>query len=59
MEFFGASAICSRQAIEQVTRVITHVIERFRFDYEYEYDYEIRHFWRQLRASSRADVIKS
>ena len=57
MEFFGASAICSRQAIEQVTRVITHVIERFRFDYEY--DYEIRHFWRQLRASSRADVIKS
>ena len=57
MEFFGASAICSRQAIEQVTRVITHVIERFRFDYEY--DYEIRHFWRQLLASSRADVIKS
>ena len=31
----------------------------FRFDYEYEYDYEIRHFWRQLLASSRADVIKS
>ena len=30
-------------------------IERFRF----EYDYEIRHFWRQLLASSRADVIKS
>ena len=28
---------------------------RFRFDY----DYEIRHFWRQLLASSRADVIKS
>ena len=31
----------------------------FRFDYEYEYDYEIRHFWRQLLASSPADVIKS
>ena len=34
-------------------------LESFRFDYEYEYEYEIRHFWRQLLASSRADVIKS
>ena len=33
--------------------------ESFRFDSEYEYDYEIRHFGRQLLASSRADVIKS
>ena len=33
------------------------LIESFRFDYEY--DYEIRHFWRQLLASSPADVIKS
>ena len=31
------------------------IIESFRFDY----DYEIRHFWRQLLASSRADVTKS
>ena len=40
---------------------ISLIIESFRFDYEYEYeyDYEIRHFWRQLLASSRADVIKS
>ena len=30
------------------------IIESFRFDYEYEYDYEIRHFWRQLLASSPA-----
>ena len=29
------------------------IIESFRFDY----DYETRHFWRQLLASSRADVI--
>ena len=35
------------------------LIERFRFDHECEYDYEIRHFWRQLLASSGADVIKS
>ena len=32
---------------------------RFRFDYECEYNYEIRHFGRQLLASSRADVINS
>ena len=35
------------------------ITDRFRFDYEYDYDYEIHHFWRQLLASSRADVIKS
>ena len=35
------------------------VLRSFRFDYEYDYDYKIRHFWRQLIASSRADVIKS
>ena len=35
------------------------ILESFRFDYEYEYDYEIRHFGRQLLASSGADVIKS
>ena len=35
--------------------VLCKIIERFRFDY----DYEIRHFWRQLLASSRSDVIKS
>ena len=36
-------------------------LESFRFDYEYDYDYdyEIRNFWRQLLASSLADVIKS
>ena len=25
----------------------------------FRFEYEIRHFWRQLLASSRADVIKS
>ena len=39
--------------------VVNLVLESFRFDYEYDYDYEIRHFWRELLASSRADVIKS
>ena len=33
------------------------LLGRFRFGYEY--DYEIRHFWRQLLASSPADVMKS
>ena len=37
--------------------VAISILESFRFDYEY--DYEIRHFWRQLLASSRSDVIKS
>ena len=35
------------------------VIGGFRFDYKYEYDYGIRHFGRQLFASSLADVMKS
>ena len=35
------------------------LIESFRFEYEYDFDYEIRHFGRQLLASSGADVIKS
>ena len=39
--------------------MFVQAIGRFKFDYGYEYDYEIRHFWRQLLASSRADVIKS
>ena len=39
--------------------VLYEIIGRFRFDYKYDYDYEIRYFWRQLLASSRADVIKS
>ena len=41
------------------TQILRCSVESFRFDYEYDYDYEIRHFWRQLLASSRADVIKS
>ena len=36
------------------------LLESFRFEsFDYEYDYEIRHFLRQLLASSPADVIKS
>ena len=37
-------------------RVLHFSLESFRFDYEYVYDYEIRHFWRQLLASSPADM---
>ena len=43
--------------VRQSTRGYIQVIESFRFDFEY--DYEIRHFWRQLLASSPADVMKS
>ena len=54
-----ASNITKKELHSSIYGNLPCTVESFRFDYEYDYDYEIRHFWGQLLASSRADVIKS